>query len=226
MTAEPTLHGQSTRQRSAAELRRENLHIMWRTLTLAWHAYAKDKAAVGALIFLAIVVLISIFAPYISPHDPTEAVGTRGGLPGTDGLDPRRRHGRPRHALPPLLGRASIAAHRRGADRGRHLHRRGARPHRGLRRRLGGPGGDAHPRCLLRLPSGAARHRHRRHPGPGRRHADPLHHRGVGALYLAPGAYHHGLGQAGALHRSRARRRRYHAHHPHPPTFCPTCWRR
>ena len=86
MTAEPTLHGQSTRQRSAAELRRENLHIMWRTLTLAWHAYAKDKAAVGALIFLTIVVLIAILAPYISPHDPTEAVGTRGGLPGTDGL--------------------------------------------------------------------------------------------------------------------------------------------
>ncbi len=86
MTVEPTLHGRSTRQRSAAELRRENLHIMWRTLTLAWHAYAKDKAAVGALIFLAIVVLISILAPYISPHDPTEAVGTRGGLPGTDGL--------------------------------------------------------------------------------------------------------------------------------------------
>ena len=40
----------------------------------------------GALIFLVIVVLIAILAPWISPHDPTEAVGTRGGLPGTDGL--------------------------------------------------------------------------------------------------------------------------------------------
>ena len=76
----------SRRQRSAAELRRENLHIMWRTLGLAWHAYAKDKAAVGALIFIAIIILLAIFAPYISPHDPTDAVGTRGGFPGEDGL--------------------------------------------------------------------------------------------------------------------------------------------
>jgi peptide/nickel transport system permease protein len=67
-------------------LRRENFHITVRTLRFAWHAYAKDKAAVGALIFMAIVVLLTILAPYISPHDPNEAVGTRGGLPGTDGL--------------------------------------------------------------------------------------------------------------------------------------------
>ena len=86
MTDRAAPHGRTTRRRSAAELRRENLHIMVRTLGLAWHAYAKDKAAVGALIFLAVVVLLSILAPYISPHDPTEAVGTRGGLPGTDGL--------------------------------------------------------------------------------------------------------------------------------------------
>ena len=86
MTGAPGLHSESMRRRSAAELRRENLHIMVRTLTLAWHAYAKDKAAVGALIFMVIVVLLSIFAPWISPYDPTEAVGTRGGLPGTDGL--------------------------------------------------------------------------------------------------------------------------------------------
>lgn len=77
---------ESQRRRSAAELRRENLHIMGRTLRLAWHAYAKDKAAVGALIFMVVVVLLTILAPYISPYDPTEAVGTRGGPPGTDGL--------------------------------------------------------------------------------------------------------------------------------------------
>ena len=86
MTAPARPRTASTRRRSAAALRRENLHIMARTLGLAWHAYAKDKAAVGALIFLAVVVLLTILAPYISPHDPTEAVGTRGGLPGTDGL--------------------------------------------------------------------------------------------------------------------------------------------
>lgn len=86
MTARAPLRAASTRRRSAAALRRENLHIMARTLGLAWHAYAKDKAAVGALVFLAVVVLLTLLAPYISPHDPTEAVGTRGGLPGTDGL--------------------------------------------------------------------------------------------------------------------------------------------
>jgi len=87
MTDQLRLQENSTRRsRSAAELRRENFHITVRTLRLAWHAYAKDKAAVGALIFMAIVVLLTILAPYISPHDPTEAVGTRGGLPGTDGL--------------------------------------------------------------------------------------------------------------------------------------------
>ena len=78
--------GQDERRKSAAELRRENLHIMMRTMTLAWHAFAKDKAAVGALIFLAVVVLISILAPYISPYDPTDAVAGRGAPPGTEGV--------------------------------------------------------------------------------------------------------------------------------------------
>ncbi len=86
MTGPAEILPTATRRRSAAELRRETFHIMWRTLGLAWHAYAKDKAAVGALVFMAVVVLVTILAPYISPHDPTEAVGQRGGLPGTDGL--------------------------------------------------------------------------------------------------------------------------------------------
>ncbi len=74
------------RKRSAAELRRENFHILVRTLTLAWHAYAKDKAAVGSLIFLGFIVIISIFAPYIAPYDPTEAVASRGTPPASDGV--------------------------------------------------------------------------------------------------------------------------------------------
>ena len=87
MTNKDQIQETSTqRRRSASELRRENFHIMVRTLQLAWHAYAKDKAAVGALIFIGIIMILTIFAPYIAPHDPNEAVGTRGGLPGTDGL--------------------------------------------------------------------------------------------------------------------------------------------
>jgi peptide/nickel transport system permease protein len=78
--------GTAKRRRTAAELRREKLHMMTRTLTLAWHAYARDKAAVGALVFMVIVVLLTILAPYISPHDPTEAVAPRGALPGTEGV--------------------------------------------------------------------------------------------------------------------------------------------
>jgi ABC-type dipeptide/oligopeptide/nickel transport system permease subunit len=38
------------------------------------------------LIFLVVVVLISILAPYISPYDPTDAVAKRGAPPGTEGV--------------------------------------------------------------------------------------------------------------------------------------------
>ena len=74
------------RRNTAAELRRENFRIMIRTLILAWHAFAKDRAAVVALIFLVVVVMISIFAPYISPYDPTDAVAKRGAPPGSNGV--------------------------------------------------------------------------------------------------------------------------------------------
>ena len=39
----------------------------------AWLTYASDRAALISLIFLVAVLLASIFAPYISPHDPYEA---------------------------------------------------------------------------------------------------------------------------------------------------------
>ncbi len=80
------LTSDSQRERSASELRREKIRMAYRTIRFAWHAYAKDKAAVGALIFMGLIVLVTILAPYISPYDPNEAVGTRGGFPGTDGL--------------------------------------------------------------------------------------------------------------------------------------------
>ena len=66
----------SKRKRSASELRHEKIRMMFRTLRFAWHAYAIDKAAVGALIFMGIIVLVSILAPYISPHDTNDAVAT------------------------------------------------------------------------------------------------------------------------------------------------------
>jgi peptide/nickel transport system permease protein len=39
-----------------------------------WAAFARDRAAVVSLVFLVLVVLASLLAPYISPHDPYEAV--------------------------------------------------------------------------------------------------------------------------------------------------------
>ena len=81
-----TSPGATKRRRTATELRREKIRMLARTLSLAWHTYARDKAALGALIFLAIVVLLTIIAPYISPYDPTEAVAPRGAPPGTNGV--------------------------------------------------------------------------------------------------------------------------------------------
>jgi peptide/nickel transport system permease protein len=55
-------------------------------LRSAWRAYRKDKAALYALAFVLLVVAVSLLAPYLSPHDPTEAVAARNAPPGTDGL--------------------------------------------------------------------------------------------------------------------------------------------
>ncbi|MDP6475726.1 MAG: ABC transporter permease [Alphaproteobacteria bacterium] len=57
-----------------------------RILKLAWYAYAKDNAALGALIFLAIIVLISLLAPLISPYDPAAAVADIAAQPGSEGV--------------------------------------------------------------------------------------------------------------------------------------------
>ena len=51
---------------------------------LAWSAFAEDKAALFSLIFLLIVALVAVFAPYVSPHDPYEAVNSlRNAPPGS-----------------------------------------------------------------------------------------------------------------------------------------------
>lgn len=74
------------RRRTAAQLRRENLRMLARTLRHSWHAYAGDKAALAALIFMGLIVALTLLAPLISPYDPTDAVASRGAPPGTDGV--------------------------------------------------------------------------------------------------------------------------------------------
>lgn len=51
-----------------------------------WRAYAKDKAAVVALVFLTLVVAASLLAPAISPYDPFDAVADRNAPPGSAAL--------------------------------------------------------------------------------------------------------------------------------------------
>ena len=52
-----------------------------------WAAFARDRAAVVSLVFLVLVLLASLLAPYISPHDPYEAVrAMRNAPPGAAGF--------------------------------------------------------------------------------------------------------------------------------------------
>src|SRR5882724_10653372 len=52
-----------------------------------WAAFARDRAAVVSLVFLALVLLAALLAPYISPHDPYEAVkAMRNAPPGSAGF--------------------------------------------------------------------------------------------------------------------------------------------
>jgi peptide/nickel transport system permease protein len=95
LTAQPHIALNSRdRHRTAAQLRRESLRMMVRTLRLAWHAYVQDKAALAALIFIGVVVALTLLAPFISPYDPTEAVASRGAPPGADILLGADRDGR------------------------------------------------------------------------------------------------------------------------------------
>lgn len=58
-----------------------------RRLSIAWAAFSKDRAAVVSLIFLSIVLLIAIIAPYVSPYGPDEAINTmRNAAPGAEGF--------------------------------------------------------------------------------------------------------------------------------------------
>jgi len=71
---------------SAWRIRRDRYRFHLRRLKLAWYAYAKDSAALGALIFLFIIVLVSLLAPLISPYHPADAVASIAAAPGTEGV--------------------------------------------------------------------------------------------------------------------------------------------
>lgn len=89
MTARTDIPGRepvATDSETAWRIRRERMRFHLRSLKLAWRTYARDKAALVALIFLVIVALISVLAPWISPHDPTENVANINAPPGTEGL--------------------------------------------------------------------------------------------------------------------------------------------
>ena len=52
-----------------------------------WAAFARDRAAVVSLVFLVLVLLAALFAPYISPHDPYDAAREmRNAPPGSAGF--------------------------------------------------------------------------------------------------------------------------------------------
>ena len=52
-----------------------------------WAAFARARAAVVSLVFLVVVLLAALFAPYISPHDPYDAVKEmRNAPPGSAGF--------------------------------------------------------------------------------------------------------------------------------------------
>jgi ABC-type dipeptide/oligopeptide/nickel transport system permease subunit len=52
-----------------------------------WAAFARDRAAVVSLVFLVLVLLAALFAPYISPHNPYDAVKQmRNAPPGSAGF--------------------------------------------------------------------------------------------------------------------------------------------
>jgi peptide/nickel transport system permease protein len=52
----------------------------------AWGAFAKDRGSVAALVFLLIITVLALLAPYISPYDPYEAVADRNAALGSEGV--------------------------------------------------------------------------------------------------------------------------------------------
>ena len=87
--AAPTDHGAAAGESAPGTVnryRRERLRVAARTLESAWIAYARDRAALGALAFVALLLCLALLAPWISPHDPDEAVTVRHAPVFTEGL--------------------------------------------------------------------------------------------------------------------------------------------
>ena len=89
MTSDPALHDVGVDEADIGTLgqyRRERLWVATKSLKNAWIAYARDNAALGALAFVLLVACLAILAPWISPHDPDEAVTIRHAPVLTEGL--------------------------------------------------------------------------------------------------------------------------------------------
>ena len=89
MTSDPALHDVGVDEADIGTLgqyRRERLRVATKSLKNAWIAYARDNAALGALAFVLLVACLAILAPWISPHDPDEAVTIRHAPVLTEGL--------------------------------------------------------------------------------------------------------------------------------------------
>ena len=87
--AAPTDHGAAGGESAPGTVnryRRERLRVAARTFESAWIAYARDRAALGALAFVALLLCLALLAPWISPHDPDEAVTVRHAPVFTEGL--------------------------------------------------------------------------------------------------------------------------------------------
>ena len=58
------------------------LETLWTSIVV----FSRHRVSFAALIFLLVVALVSILAPFIAPHDPFVDVGWRNSPPGEDGL--------------------------------------------------------------------------------------------------------------------------------------------
>jgi ABC-type dipeptide/oligopeptide/nickel transport system permease subunit len=52
----------------------------------AWHTYCQDRAALVGLLFVVLIAVVALAAPWISPYDPADAVAKRNALPGSEGV--------------------------------------------------------------------------------------------------------------------------------------------
>ena len=88
--------------------------------TQAWKAYAADPLAVVGLAIVVLISLIAIFAPWISPADPTAGVGANRLLPPLEGGHLLGTDGQGRDVLTRLMGTSKNAQMSPNRGSGRH----------------------------------------------------------------------------------------------------------